>query len=295
MRLQTSPLIAHILLLIVNLIYGANFAIAKAIMPRYIEPFGFILYRVSVSLILYALIYFIWIREKINRQDYLRIALCGFFGIALNQMLFFKGISLTSSVHGALLMILTPMFTFLFSHIISKESILSIKILGLVLGTVGASMLILQSVHATTEASLLGDICVVFNAISYAIYLIIVKPLMKKYNPITVIYLCFLTGWAWVAIFGYSEASAVDFSTIPSAYYWNFGYVILGATFIVYLFNIVAMKSVSPTTVSSYIYVQPLFAILISQCITGESLSISTIIGGICIIFGLLLVNRKTT
>lgn len=262
-------------------------------MPKFIEPFGFIFYRVTVSLILYGVMYFIFFYEKIDRKDYGRIFLCGIFGIALNQMMFFEGISHTSSIHGALLMILTPMFTFVLSHFLIKERIKWFKIIGLSLGAVGAIVLILNSSKSTTGASLYGNLCVIINAISYSIYLIIAKPLMSKYHPVTVIFLSFLTGWIWVAIFGFQEAKAVHFDEIPIHYYLNFAYVILAATFIVYLFNIVAMKSVSPTIVSSYIYVQPLFAVIISQIFTTEILTFYTILGGICIIFGLWLVNHK--
>lgn len=283
----------HILLFIVNLIYGANFSIAKAVMPRFIKPFGFIFFRVVVSLVLYAIIYLIFVREKIDRKDWVRIACCGLFGIALNQLLFFKGISLTSSIHGALFMITSPIITFIISHILIKEKLVKVKILGICLGAVGAMILIFSSFKEIGNSSVIGDLFVAANAISFSIYLIIVKPLMQKYKPITIALLCFLTGSVWVIMAGFNQAMEVDFSSIPSMYYWHLGFVILGATFIVYLFNIIAIKSVTPTTVSSYIYLQPFFAILISLLFTDEKLTFYTCLGGFFIIFGLWLINHK--
>lgn len=283
----------HFLLFIVNLIYGANYTIAKAVMPRFIEPFGFIFYRVIVSLILYAFIYLIFIREKIDKKDWVRIAACGLFGIALNQLLFFKGISKTSSIHGALFMITSPIITFLISNFLIKEKLVPVKILGIVLGAVGAAILIFSSFKEIGTSSVEGDLFVALNAISFSIYLILVKPLMQKYKPITIAFFAFLMGSIWVAIAGYEQAVAVDLSLIPSQYYWNFGFVILAATFVVYLFNNIAIKSVSATTVSSYIYLQPFFAILISLLFTDEKLTFYSCLGGFFIIFGLWLINHK--
>lgn len=293
MTSKVKPYLAHILLFFVNLIYGANFSIAKTIMPKYIKPFGFIFYRVTFSLVLCGLIYLLFFREKIDKKDWGRLILCGLFGIALNQLLFFKGISMTSSIHGALLMITSPIITYMISHILIKEKLLRIKIVGIALGAIGAITLILSSFKEVGEASVGGDIYVALNAISFSIYLILVKPLMQKYQPITIAFLCFLTGSIWVIIFGYQEAMSVDFMNLPKMYYIHFGFVIFCATFLVYLFNIIAIKSVSPTTVSSYIYLQPFFAILISLLFQGESLSLYTCLGGFFIIFGLWLINHK--
>jgi drug/metabolite transporter (DMT)-like permease len=262
-------------------------------MPRFIQPFGFIFFRVSVSLILYAILYFVFVREKIEKQDWGRIFLCGLFGIALNQLLFFKGISLTSSVHGALLMITSPIITYVISHFLIKEKLQKVKIIGIAMGAIGAMILILSSFKEVGTASVKGDLFVAVNAMSFSIYLILVKPLMQKYKPITIALLCFLTGSIWVIMAGYQQAMAVDFSAIPSFYYWHIGFVILGATFIVYLFNIIAIKSVSATTVSSYIYLQPFFAIMISLLFTDEKLTLYSCLGGFFIIFGLWLINHK--
>jgi drug/metabolite transporter (DMT)-like permease len=285
--------LAYFLLILVNLIYGANYSIAKQIMPSYIGPYGFIFYRVFISLILFFLIYLFFLREKIARTDWWRFLGCGLFGIALNQLLFFKGISLTSSVHGALLMITSPMFTYLLSQLLVRKKVKLKKMGGIALGILGASILIVSSIEKDQTASAIGDLLVIINALSFSIYLILVKPLISRYHPLTITFYVFLTGSVWVAIFGYQEAMAIDFCQLPSSFYWNFSFVIICATFLVYLFNNMAMRYSSPTTVSSFIYLQPLFAILISISFTAEKMTLYTVFGGILIIFGLWLVNHS--
>lgn len=293
MTKKGSPKFAYLLLILVNLIYGANYSIAKSIMPTYIGPFGFIFYRVFVSLILFACIYFLFLRERILHSDWLRLIGCGFFGIALNQLFFFKGISLTSSIHAALLMITSPIITYLISQITQDKKIKLQKIMGISLGMAGASILIISSAKESQSSSALGDFFIVINAISFSIYLILVKPMMSRYHPLTITFLMFLTGSVWVGIFGFKQAVEVNFSELPISFYWSFGFVILCATFLVYLFNNMAMRAVSPTTVSSFIYLQPLFAIIIATVFAGEVMTIYSAIGGILIIFGLWLINRK--
>lgn len=262
-------------------------------MPRFILPFGFIFLRVFVSLGLFAIIFFLFYREKIQPGDWLRFFFCGIFGIAANQLMFFYGINQTSAIHGSLLMITSPMITFIIYQCIVKENQLRSKIIGIGLGMVGAAVLIFSSVTDKGSASAIGDIFVVLNAISFSIYLIIVKPLMLRYHPLSVTFYSFLFGSIWVAIFGFQEIIELNVSAIPSFYYIHFGFVIIGATFIVYLLNIIAIQTVSATTVSSFIYLQPLFAIIISLGFTDERMTLYAVVGGIMIIFGLWLFNHK--
>jgi drug/metabolite transporter (DMT)-like permease len=290
--MPSQSYLAHVLLILVNLIYGINFSVAKKIMPTYIGPFGFIVYRVAITLVLFAVLYYFNNREKIARSDYIRLFFCGLFGIALNQLLFFKGISMTSSIHGSLLMITSPMITYIISACLGIQIWSKIKLLGIAFGTFGASILIYYSFRSVGSSHWIGDLAVCLNAISFSVYLILVKPLMQKYRPITIAFYCFLAGLPWVLLAGYSQANAVVWQEFPTRFYSHFLFVIIGATFIVYLFNIIAIKSVSATTVSSYIYLQPLFAILVAVFCGGENLDSYAIVGGSFIIFGIWLINH---
>jgi drug/metabolite transporter (DMT)-like permease len=283
----------HIYLIIVNLIYGANFSIAKTIMPKFILPNAFIVLRVSFAAILYWIIFKLFLKETIQKTDLKRFFACGFFGIAANQILFFKGISLTSSVHGALIMITTPIITLILSKFILKETLSFRKLAGIALGMIGAGLLIWSNQNGTSQGNLKGDLFVLLNAICYAIFLIIVKPLMQKYHPLTVIFICFLMGSPWVFLFGVEDALSIEWSLIPTIYYLNIFFILFGATFLVYLLNALAIKKVSPTVVSSYIYLQPLFAIVIVLLYQLEKITFDIYIYGFLIALGLFLINFK--
>lgn len=257
-----NQLWAHLALLAVNLIYGANYVLAKDIMPDYILPNGLILIRVAGATILFWIVrFFIW--EKVKWKDLGLMAICALFGVTLNQLFFFNGLNLTSPINSSIIMTSNPIMVVILAFFILKERILPLKIVGIVVGTIGAVWLIvLAGNQPTTNASMIGDIYILINSLTYALFLVLVKPLMAKYRPITVITIVFTFGLSYIMLYPpvWTELALVDFKNIPTFIYWEIGFVIVGVTFLAYLLNIFALKTVSPSVSSSYIYLQPVFA-----------------------------------
>jgi drug/metabolite transporter (DMT)-like permease len=136
------PLLA---LFIVNAIYGINFVIAKDVMPLYIKPSGFILVRATGALILFWILHLIMGYEKIEKKDFLFLAMGGLFGVAINQLLFFEGLNLSSPINGSILMSVTPISILVIGVIFAKEKLTSLKIIGTILGAAGAVAIIVYS------------------------------------------------------------------------------------------------------------------------------------------------------
>lgn len=251
---------AHAALLAVAFIYGANYLIAKGLMPELIPPSGFIVLRVVGALVLFGLL-FMFNYEPIDKRDLLRFFFCGLTGVAINQLFFFNGLSLTSPLNASIIMTSNPILVMVMSAIILKTRITSRKIAGIVLGASGAiSLLMLSATTQSVFASAKGDVLILINAASYGVYLVIVKPLMSKYKPTTVIFYAFLMGALVVIPAGGYQLSEVRWAAFTPSDYSALFYVILGTTFFAYLLNIFALKRVLPTVVSVYIYLQPLMA-----------------------------------
>lgn len=251
--------IAHLVLFFVNVIYAANYLVAKGIMPDYIAPSGFIFFRVSGSVLLFILLQS-FVKEKVERKDFTRLILAGLFGVAINQLLFFNGLNLTSPINASIIMTSNPIMVLIISHIILREVITRNKILGVAIGGLGAILLLVSTKGALGHASITGDLMIFINAMSYGVYLVIVKPLLNKYKPITVIMWVFIFGWCFVLPFGFQQALDVEWSTLPSSVIWGVLYVVIFTTFLAYLLNIFALKIVSPSVASTYIYLQPVLA-----------------------------------
>src|SRR5664279_5308986 len=101
---MNKSLRAHIFLFIVNLFYGAGFTVSKMVMPEFIKPFGFIFIRVSITTTLFFILHKFWLKEKVERKDFLLMAACAMFGVVINQELFFAGLSITTPINAALIM-----------------------------------------------------------------------------------------------------------------------------------------------------------------------------------------------
>ena len=288
-------LIAHLFLMFVALFYGSNYTIAKLVMPKYIAPFGFILLRVVFAMVFFWGAYALFSKERVEKKDFKRLALCAVFGVALNQLTFFKGLVLTTPVNGALLMLTTPIVVLILAILMGKEKLTWYKAIGMTLGISGAAYLSIVSNSAqTTDAPnpLLGNIFVMINAVSYALYLINVKPMMEKYQPITILPWIFSFGFFYCLPFGATELLAVEWSTIPGLDLFLIFYVLFFVTCMTYLLNGTALKIVSPSVSSAYIYMQLLIATIISILSGFDNLTMYTVLAGTLIICGVFLVSK---
>ncbi len=247
---------AHFALLGANLIYGVNYIIAKGIMPDKIGPSAFVFIRLFCGALLFWMVKS-FIKERVERKDLFRLALCGVFGAAANQLLFFHGINLTSPIDASIIMTAIPVIVLIYSYFLLKEKITSRKLLGIGIGSIGAITLIMYGNNAGGTSSVLGNFLVVLNASTYSLYLVIVKPLMKKYHALTVISWVFLFGFIFMFPFGINDLISTNFAAFTLNTYLVIGFVVLFTTFFAYLFNIYALNYVSPSVNSSYVYLQP--------------------------------------
>ncbi|MDP4663533.1 MAG: DMT family transporter [Salibacteraceae bacterium] len=288
---------AHIMLFLVGVFYAVNYLVAKDIMPTYIGASGFIFYRVFGATALFWLVHTFISSEKIQRKDLPRFLIAALFGIAMNQLLFFNGLSLTSPVNASVIMTSNPVLVLLASALILKETITPTRIAGISLGIVGALGLITLPIvlgysdKEWTDGDPIGDAMILGNALSYGIYLVTVKPLMAKYEAMTVIKWVFTFGCFMVFPFGIEQALEVDWANMPTATIWGVLYVVICVTFLVYFFNVFAMKTVSPSVVSAYIYLQPVLAGSLSILLGYEKLHWIKILAAAFIFTGVYLVS----
>lgn len=279
---------------IVSLIYGVTFSVAKDVMPQYIQPYGFIVLRVLGATILFWAVSFFTPKEKISSSDFLRITAAAFFGVAFNMLTFFKGLSYTSPILSAVLMVTSPILVLIFSAIIVKEKLQLQKIIGIVLGLSGATIIILYGKKlASMPHAMLGNFLVFINAVSYAFYLIIVKKLMDKYNAFTFVKWIYTIGFLMALPFGWNEVAQVAWHNIPTTIYYKIGFVVLFSTFFTYLLNLLSMRQLSPTTVAVFMYLQPLFATVFAIGMGKDSLDMVKIGSTFLVFFGVYLVVVK--
>ncbi len=283
------------------MIYGANYIIAKDVMPHKIGPSAFVFLRVVGAIFIFWGIRF-FIREKVARSDMWILVLCGLLGVAMNQLLFFNGLNMTSPIDASIIITAIPVLVLIFSAIILKEKITRTKIYGLALGGIGAVLLVWYGKDASGTTSMLGNLFVFLNACSYGLYLVIVKPLMKRYSPITIISWVFLFGFLFVAPIGYPQFIETDFSSFTTNTYLSVAYVIIGTTFLAYLFNIFALKHVPPIVSGSYVYLQPAVSFIMVAAYSAimnsdkysKDINMIKILSCVLVILGVFMISRDT-
>lgn len=286
---------AHIAVLTANLFFGINFTTVKYIVPAYIQPLALNVLRVAGSVILFWLLYILKpTRATIDKKDLPRFFICALTGVALNQVLFIKGLALSTSIHASLLILVTPIVITFIAAWLLKERITVLKITGLLLGVAGAVILITMkdnSQHATDIV--LGDILIALNAIAYAFYLVLVRPLMNKYSPVHVIRWVFTLGALMIIPYGWSSCASTDFAALDWTHWCTLIFIIAGGTFFAYLFNIFGVNVIGPSATGAYIYTQPVFAAIIAITFTGEKYSWLKFLSAILIFSGVYLANYR--
>ena len=296
---QRSVLFAHGALLGVALIYGSSFLIAKAAMQGAVPPRAFIQFRVTGATLLFWLLtplsggHSFW---KIPKSDRLRLVICAVFGVTANMLFFFEGLKLTTPVNASIMMVSGPIMVLVAGAVLVRESITPPKIIGILLGALGAFWLIYSGANFqigglfSSEVAK-GNLFVLVNASSYAIYLVLVKPLMAKYNALFIIRWVFTFGVFLVLPFGGPQIQDIQWSMWDTNIISAVIFVVLGTTFLTYLGNIIALKTLHPATVGAYIYLQPLLASLLSLIYGGEQWSIHMLFGGLAIFTGVYFVS----
>ncbi len=278
----------------VALLYAATFTIAKEIMPQWLPSEAFVSLRIIIAGLIFFVIQILFIREKItDRQDLKRVFICTLFGTLFNMLLFFKGLSYTQRINGAVLMMFTPIFTAIISGVVLKEGFGILKVAGLAIATLGGIFLIGGFALNFSQKTVWGDLMVTANAILYSVYLVKVKSLMRKYNPLTVSTYTFAMGSILVLPFGFHQLVTTNFSSFPNQIWLGIAFVIVGTTFFTYLLNAWALKHASPSLVGSYIYLQPVLATVIAVLAGKEMLTLEKVIFAVLIFMGVYLVNQS--
>lgn len=276
-------------------IYGINHSIAKGIMPYFIEPYGFIVLRVSGAALIFWLISLAYPSEKIDPKDWKRLFFCALFGMSINMLMFFKGLSLSTPINSSVIITLSPVLLLVLSAILIKEKITLLKTTGIIIGLAGGLALVLFGGKEQFNAPNipLGNLLFIINATAYSIYLILVKPLTAKYSSITLMKWLFLFAFFINLPIGYSEFVKVAWTHLPFDVILKMGFVVIGTTVLTYLFNIYALRQLKASTIGAFIYLQPVIAIVFAVFIGADFLTPIRVFSAILIFTGVYMSTRK--
>lgn len=293
---MNSNLKAHLGLLGTNLFFAINYSAIKYFTANeYAGPFGINIIRIGVSIFLFwSMFLFSHNKEPIRKRDIPAFLFCALTAILLNQMLFIKGLSLTFPIHASLLTLITPIMITIIAARVLKEKITISKLIGLLLGIMGAVLLVAaREKSGPGENIILGDVLVILSSLAYTFYFILVKPLMKNYSAIMVTRWIFTFGFFMIAPFSVQEFSVIHWDVFGLKEWTLMFLIVIPGTFLAYIFNVYGIKKLSASTAGAYIYSQPVFAVIIAMVFLKESFSLYKIIAAALIFAGVYLSNKK--
>ena len=289
---------AHLSMLAATVLFGANYWIAKGLMPNHLLPMQIIFLRVSGTLLI-AWIIQMSIKElrvlKIDRADFPRLILSSVLGVAINQMMFFSGLNHTTPVDAAIINSANPIMVLVFAAWLLKEKIGILRLAGILLGASGALMLILLgSPISLGDGHVNGNLFILANTAAWSLYLVIAKPLMVKYNPFVLMRYIFLIGFIAVFPFTITQTMEIDFSAFDSRTWLSILYIIIGTTFMAYFFITFSLKRLSSSVVAYYTYLQPVLVALIGIVLFSELISWVKIVSALFVFAGIYFVTKKS-
>ena len=276
-------------------IYGINHTVAKEVMPVYIGSSGFIMLRLLGATLIFWLISLFTPSEKIEKKDFLKILIASILGMCVNMLAFFRGLELSTPINSGIIITLSPVLVLILSYFFLKEKVTVKKIIGILIGFSGAVFLILNSSKTGINAPNipLGNSFFLLNASAYAGYLIVIKPLTSKYNIFTLMKWLFLIGLVLSTPITFNQFVEVNWTELPWFAIWRMAYVVIGTTFLTYLFNIYALKTLSPTTVGSFIYLQPIITIGFALITGNDVLDTTKLFSCLLVFIGIYLVSIR--
>ncbi|MDG2371778.1 MAG: EamA family transporter [Flavobacteriaceae bacterium] len=293
--MDKNKILALLAALIATTIYGLNHTIAKVVMPHHIGAFGFIQLRLMGAGFIFLIVSFFAPKQKIDTADYLRLFFAALLGMCINMLMFFKGLELSTPINSSVIITLTPLIVLVLSYIFLKEKMGVLKLGGIFIGFVGAVILTFygKKVSANAPNVMLGNIMFLINASAFAGYLVVSKPLTQKYNILVILKWMFLIGIILSFPITQSEFRTVEWTLLPFEAIWRMSFVVIGTTFLTYLLNIYALKTLPASTIGAFIYLQPLIAIIYAIISGNDTLDLVKIIAILLVFSGVALASSK--
>lgn len=286
----------HLAILATNFIFGLNTPIAKTIVPTWISPYGLTLLRMSFAAIIFWIVGIFVAKEKISTRDLVVIFFGALFGLVGAQLSFANALLYTSPVNISIIAAMTPVVVMLLAALVLKEPITFKKAAGVLIGASGALLIILHSINGTSKAgSMLGNLLCIVNVITYAIYLVITRPVSQRYSPITLMKWMFLFSALISLPLGFTdliEAPAFQ-SGIELHVLLRIAYIVIMATGIAYFLVPMALRRIRPTTASMYNNLQPIIASIIAILIGQDVFSWDKPAAALLVFAGVYLVTQS--
>lgn len=291
----SRPLLAHLSMFAACAFWGLMAPLGKDAMTHGITGIDMVTFRVSGAALLFWLTSLFTPREHVTRRDLMLFPLAGLFGLVMNQCCYTIGLSITSPVNASIVTTSMPIFAMILAALILKEPITGRKATGVLMGCSGALILILTSASAANAkvGDIRGDLLCLLAQFSFALYLALFNPLVRRYSVFTINKWMFLWATVFILPFSWSHVAAIEWSDVPVRTWWETTYVVFVATYLSYILTMVGQRTLRPTVVSTYNYVQPLVSVIVSVAAGLAAFRLSHALAVVLVFSGVWLVTKS--
>lgn len=296
MAQNNDQLKGHLSIAAAYTIFGLNLVFCKDIANSgAVSPYVLFTLRAIGASALFWLLSLFTPKERVERNDYWKIAAASLVGLFIPQMTFLMAITMTSAIDTAIIGTLGPVFTMIFAFLFLREPITGKKAGGVALSFAGILFLIFNSVHegGAAATSPMGIALLLVNSLSFSLYLGLFRPLISKYSVITFMKWSFLFSLIVSLPISAKGLVTTDYAAIPGNVLWEIGYLIFFATFVAYFLIPYGQKFIRPTLVSMYSYLQPIIAAIVSILAGVDTLNWQKILASVLVVGGVILVSRS--
>lgn len=283
----------YIALAFVQLFFGSTPVVGKIVLSV-VPAVAVVGFRVGVTAIV--LVIFQALRGRIHlkeKSDYLKLAVLSLFGVVFNQLLYIKGLSLTNAVDAALLMVTIPIFTLTVGSLLGSERLRRYKVIGIILSAAGVLFVIHPERVALSSETILGDALLLFNCLSFGIYVATSKEVVTRNGAFRSMMWVFVFAALICVPLGIWSFSSVDMAAVTPVLWVLMLYLAILSTAVPYLLNAWALARVDPSTVAVFVYLQPLIGFLLAVVFLGEHIDTTFVMAAVLIFIGVFLVSRR--
>ena len=261
---KNENLKGHLCMALACIMWGLMAPIGKDAMSNGLTGLEMISFRAVGGAVCFWIASFFVERENVSSRDMIRFFFAAMFSIVFNQCCYTIGLSITSPVNASIMTTTLPIVTMILAAIILREPVTGKKVGGIICGAIGASLLITASASPSGDSNLLGDMLCLAAQCSFALYLTLFKHLISRYSVFTCMKWMMTYASLVIVPFSFSDLSAMSWASVPFSSWLEAAFVVLCGTFIAYICMMIGQKTLRPTVVSMYNYVQPIVACAVS-------------------------------
>lgn len=279
--------------MLVQVAFGGLAVASKFALP-FVPPLALAFCRLASAAFVLVAVERLLVRSRMPPgKDLAKFALFALLGVVLNQGLFLTGLRYTTATNAILLIATIPAFTLLVAVLLGHDKARPLKLAGLALSFCGVAVLVFGKGASFGRSDLVGDLLVVLNSLSYSTYLVLSRPTLTRYDPLTLISWVFVFGTVEMGLVAAPQLWSVDWRALTTPAWLGFTYAIVIGTIVAYTLNNWVLRHKSASHVASFVYLQPLVGALAAWWLLSERPGRTTLVAGALILAGVALAGRS--